>query len=79
MVIACKILTISLNQDCAIKSIHSFLRVTSISAFSTNFSISCPSVSEVIGFLGKPRFDIENFYQALVIKFIYHLDGIQYI
>ena len=46
---------------------------------STSFPITCPSVSGTRGFLGKPGSNIENFYQALVIKFTSHLGGIQYL
>lgn len=55
-------LTMSLGQDRAIKGTLSFPRVTTKFALSISFSLACPIVSEVRGFLGKPRLNRGNFY-----------------
>ena len=77
--IACEMLIIALGQDCAIKSTLSPPRITTVSTLSTSFPITCPSVSKVIGFLGKPGSNTGNFYQTLINKFTSHLGGIQFL
>ena len=67
MIIACEMFTMF--------SLH---RVITKSLLSTSFSIACPSVSEIIGFLGNPRSNKGNWCQSLVLRFTLHLGGIKY-
>lgn len=67
---------IALSQDCAIKGTFSLPRITTVSTLSTCFPFTCPSVKEVIDFLGKPGSNIGNFYQTLANEFTSHLGAV---